>query len=159
MASLLVEGGVPTVKADIIENHIFKPFGIPIEISADNAANLGGPAIVERLNFYNVTLRRTVPYSPESHRNMENSNHNLVEMLCLLCDQYEISWVEALPLATIIVNGVPRPQLSNHSPYFLLFSKEPFEFSDPECHDGAFLNMDNHITKSMNDKVYKRLLI
>jgi hypothetical protein len=145
--------------ADIIENHIFKPFGIPIEISADNAANLGGPAIVERLNFYNVTLRRTVPYSPESHSNVENSNRFLVEMLRLLCDQYECSWVEALPLAAVIVNGVPRPILCNHSPYFLLFSKEPFEFADLESHDGAFLNIENHITKSINDKVYKRLLI
>ena len=50
--------------AEIIETSIIKIFGPPIEISADNASNLGGPEIITLLNFYNISLRRTVPYSP-----------------------------------------------------------------------------------------------
>jgi hypothetical protein len=40
-----------------------------------------------------------------------------------------------------------------------MYSKEPFEFPNPDQHSSAFLNMDTHVMKGMNDRNYKRLLI
>ena len=34
-----------------IENHLFKAFGIPEELSSDNASNLAGPAVAKLLKF------------------------------------------------------------------------------------------------------------
>jgi hypothetical protein len=61
---------------------------------------------------------------------VENSNRYLVELLRILSEQFKTSWPNVLSLATLLVNSVPRPQLKNHSPYFIIFQKEPFENDD-----------------------------
>ena len=50
-----------------LKNHLFKAFGIPEEISSDNASNLAGPAVAKLLKFYNILHRKTTPCSPQSH--------------------------------------------------------------------------------------------
>jgi hypothetical protein len=110
--------------AQVLDEHLIKVFGPPREISCDNAANLSGPEVKRLLAFYNVKLRRTVPYSPESHSLVENSNRYLIELIRLFSDQYKTTWPNVLSLATLIVNSVPRPQLKNHSPYYLIFQNE-----------------------------------
>ena len=60
-----------------LKNHLFKSFGIPEELSSNNANNLAGPAVAKLLKFYNILHRKTTPHSPQSHGLIEIQNKNL----------------------------------------------------------------------------------
>ena len=110
---------------NILEENILKIFGIPETISSDNARNLNGPEIQRILQFYGIKRHLTMPYSPESHGLVEKSNRYLVERTKILADQYNSTWLDVLTIAALMVNTIPRVQLKNHSPYFLMFLNEP----------------------------------
>ena len=135
--------------AEKIENFIIKPFGPPKEISSDNAANLNGPEVQKLLKFYSIKRRLTTPYSPESHGQVENANRYVVEIMRILADQYQCTWNDVMTLALLIVNAIPRPNLSNHSPYYIMFNSEPF--LDPEFTADS-ISVDYYINKSINNK-------
>ncbi len=141
--------------AKILEENVFKVFGIPKEISSDNAANLQGPEIKKLFHFYNILHRQTVPYSPQSHALVEIQNRYVTQLVRILTDQFQTNWINVLTLATLITNSVPRPELLNHSPYFLLFNQEPFENKEISNEE---LNLSAHLQKSENNKNFIRLL-
>jgi hypothetical protein len=144
--------------AKIVENYVIKIFGPPKEISSDNAANLTGPAMKKLCAFYNIFYRTTVPYSPTSHSLVEIANRYLVQTARIFADQYATNWVNVLTLSCLIYNSVPRPQLSNYSPYFLMYNKEPFadnEFTKQKIEN---LNIPDFVTRSVNDRNFAKLL-
>ena len=49
--------------------------------------------------------------------------------LCrIFSEQYNTSWLNVLTIATVIINSVPRKNLYNHSPFFVMYGREPFAF-------------------------------
>jgi len=84
----------------IIENSIIKIFGIPKEISSDNAANLTGIEMRQLCSFYNIYYRNTVPYSPTSHALVEIANRYLVQLCRIFADQFNSNWGNVLTLST-----------------------------------------------------------
>jgi hypothetical protein len=144
--------------AKIIENYIIKVFGPPKEISSDNAANLTGIEMRTLCKFYNIFYRNTVPYSPTSHALVEIANRYLVQLCRIFADQFNSNWVNVLTLSTLIYNSVPRPQLSNHSPFFMMFQSEPF--AENELNKQKLDNMDveTFLQNSINDQVYAKIL-
>ena len=144
--------------ARIVENNLIKVFGPPSEISSDNAANLSGPAMKKLCSFYNIRYRNTVPYSPTSHALVEIANRYIVQLIRIFADQFQSQWPDVICLAALIYNSVPRPQLMGHSPFFLMFQKEPFannEFSNVNISN---LDLDDYLKRSLNDRNYVRLL-
>jgi glutaredoxin-related protein len=145
--------------AKIFEEYIFKPFGIPTEISCDNAANLGGPEIRNLLKFYGVSLRRTVPYSPQSHSIVEISNKYLVVLMRIFAEQFNVSWTNVLTLAALTCNSVPRTHLKGQSPHYLIFLKEPMTNYDIIPNKNSEnLDIQDHVEKIQNSKNYIRLV-
>jgi len=49
---------------------------------------------------------------------------------------------------------VPRTQLSNQSPFFLMHQREPFSHSQ----NTKFFNVNDYLKKSINDQVFAKLL-
>ena len=145
--------------AKIIEENVFKQFGIPVEISCDNASNLGGPEIRTLLKFYGVSLRRTVPYSPQSHSIVEISNKYLVVLMRIFAEQFNVPWINVLTLASLMCNSVPRKHLKGHSPHYMIFLKEPMSNYDiiPN-QDNEKLDIQDYIEKLQNSKNYLRLI-
>jgi hypothetical protein len=83
----------------------------------------------------------------------------LIELIRLFSDQYKTTWPNVLSLATLIVNSVPRPQLKNHSPYYLIFQNEILkgkDFFTPL--DETFLDIDAHIKRNLNNRNFAKLL-
>ena len=109
-----------------LENHLFKSFGIPEELSSDNASNLAGPGVAKLLKFYNILHRKTTRYSPQSHGLIEIQNKNLTTLIRIFINQFDAGWKGVITLASIVVNSVPRPILENHSPYYIMYGEEPF---------------------------------
>jgi hypothetical protein len=144
--------------ASKLENQVIKIFGPPGEISSDNAANLGGPPMKRLCKFYNIILRQTVPYSPTSHSLIENSNRYVTQLTRIFSDQFQAHWIDVISLAALVFNAIPRPQLSNHSPYFFVFAKECFENNDLSVRDNRDLDVSEYLKRTMNDRIYVRVL-
>lgn len=111
--------------ADALENHVFKIFGPPKEISSDNAANLSGPPVKKLLAFHGVLHRTTIPYSPKSHGLVEAQNKVLTQFLKIFSLQFHATWLDVMGLATYTANSLPKLSLEKYSPYFLMFGREP----------------------------------
>jgi hypothetical protein len=98
---VILKGETSKEIAIAIENNLIKTFGIPLEISWDNSANLGGNEVRKLLDFYGIKLRRTVPYSPQSHAIGENSNKYLVILVRIFSEQFKVPWTSVLTLAAL----------------------------------------------------------
>lgn len=141
--------------AKILDERIFRIFGPPTEISSDNAANLAGPELRKLFSFYGVKHRQTVPYSPTSHSLVEISNRYITQLLRIFSDQFKSHWIDVLSLAALMYNSVPRVQLNNHSPSYLMFLREPFLGYSPPIEN---FNLENYLKKSLNDRNYVKLV-
>jgi hypothetical protein len=101
-------------------------------------------------------VRTTVPYSPTSHSLVEICNRYITQLVRIFSDQYQSHWPNVLTLAAIIYNSVPRVQLSNHSPHFLMFLEEPFKrkivLSEQNLEYASF------IKSTVNDRLYMKLI-
>ena len=144
--------------AGLLENQVIKIFGPPLEISSDNASNLDGPPIKKLAKFFNISLRKTVPYSPTSHSLVENANRYIVQLARIFGDQFQSHWTDVLALAALVFNSIPRPQLQNHSPYYLMFQREIFADNYPSAKNNANLDIDTYLKRSINDRVYVKIL-
>ena len=134
-----------------LENHLFKSFGIPEELSSDNASNLAGPAVAKLLKFYNILHRKTTPYSPQSHGLIEIQNKNLTTLIRIFMNQFDAGWKDVITLASIVVNLVPRPILENHSPYYIMYGEEPF--LNDNIQDN-FFDIDEKVKDMENIRVF-----
>jgi hypothetical protein len=144
--------------AKIVENNLIKIFGTPKEISSDNAANLAGPPMKKLCAFYNISYRTTIPYSPTSHSLVEIANRYLVQLARIFADQFATAWVNVLTLSCLMYNSVPRPQLSNFSPYFLMFNREPFAENEFTKQKLKNLDIPDFVARSLNDRIFAKLL-
>ena len=97
--------------AEAFENHFIKQFGVPQEISSDNASNLSGPAMRKLCAFYSIKHRKTTPYTPTSHGMVKNANKGIVTNLKIFSDQFNFTWLECLPIATYVMNAMPSSSL------------------------------------------------
>ena len=144
--------------ARVLENQIIKIFGPPVELSSDNASNLSGPPIRKLAKFFNFTLRQTVPYSPTSHSLVENANRYITQLTRIFSDQFNAHWVDTLALAALVFNSIPRPQLQNHSPYFIMFNRELFDDGHLSVKKNEDLDIDTYLKRSLNDRMFVSLL-
>jgi hypothetical protein len=141
--------------ARVVEQYIIKPFGPPSEISSDNARNLGGGPMKKLCAFYGIKHRQTIPYSPISHGLVESANRYITQLVRIFSDQFQANWPDVLTLAALINNSVPRQSLNNHSPYYLMFLREPFGKIDHA--NEQFLNLDDFVKRSINDRNFAKL--
>jgi hypothetical protein len=156
---VILKGETSKDIATAIENNLIKPFGVPLEISCDNAANLGGSEVRKLLDFYGIKLRRTVPYSPQSHAIVENSNKYLVILIRIFSEQFKVPWTSVLTLAALICNSVPRYQLKGHSPYYMIFLREPLTDENMvPINIEEELDVEDRIKKLHNGRNYLRLI-
>ena len=142
--------------ARLLDENLIKVFGPPLEISSDNASNLSGPEIKNLFSFYGIIHRTTVPYSPTSHSLVEICNRYITQLVRIFSDQYQSHWPNVLTLAAIIYNSVPRVQLHNHSPHFLMFLEEPFKKNNLLSEKN--LEYASFIKSTSNDRVYMKLI-
>ncbi len=141
--------------ARVVEQYIIKPFGPPTEISSDNARNLGGGPMKKLCAFYGIKHRQTIPYSPISHGLVESANRYITQLVRIFSDQFQANWPDVLTIAALINNSVPRQSLNNHSPYYLMYLREPFGKTDIE--NEKFLDLEDFVKRSINDRNFAKL--
>ena len=141
--------------AKAIEQNIIKPFGVPAEISSDNAANLNGPEVVKLCKFYEINRRLTIAYSLESHGLVEVCNKLLVQLMRIFNDQFKTGWVYVLTLTAVMMNSLPRPSLQEKSLFYLMFNEDP---GTQISNSAEMLDMNEYIQQSTNNKNFAKLV-
>ena len=96
---------------------------------------------------------------PTSHRMVENANKGIVSNLKIFSDQFEFTWLECLPVATFVLNAVPRTSLKGNSPYFIFFGREPDWSDSPMPADEDNINIDKYKEKVINNRNFCKLVV
>ena len=142
--------------AKAIEQNIIKLFGVPAELSSDNAANLNGPEVVKLCKFYDINRRLTTAYLPESHGLVEVCNKLLVQLMRIVSDQFKTGWLYVLTLTAVIMNSLPRLSLQEKSPFYLMFNEDP---GTQTSNSAEMLDMNEYIQQSTNNKNFAKIVL
>jgi hypothetical protein len=115
----------------------------------------GGGPMRKLCAFYGIKHRQTIPYSPISHGLVESANRFITQLVRIFSDQFQANWPDVLTIAALINNSVPRQSLNNHSPYYLMYLREPFGNNDIE--NEKFLDLEDFVKRSINDRNFAKL--
>ncbi len=105
--------------------------------------------------FYGIKHRQMIPYSPISHGLVESANRYITQLVRIFSDQFQANWPDVLTIEALINNSVPRQSLNNHSPYYLMYLREPF--GDNCLENEKFLDLEEFVRRSINDRNFARL--
>ena len=75
-----------------------------------------------------IIHQHSCPSTPQQNGVTERKNHHLLDVLRTLLLESSIPsmfWVEALKIATHLINRLPSQVLQMESPYFCLFAMQP----------------------------------
>lgn len=108
-----------------LEKHVIVPFGAPRYFSCDRGSNLISEWMRKTMAFYGTAMKPGLRYSPWSHGLVEQFNRILQCLIRMLATQLEKKWTKVLPLATLLLNSINRPQLGNRSSHEMIFGFPP----------------------------------
>ena len=107
--------------ADALEQRVFSILGTPKYLISDGATNLNKSKVFQTLaRFYGIELKVRVPYSSRSLGAVERVHRSILDCFRSFQDQFQMSWVEALPCVNIVYNHTPH-SATGYSPMELTF--------------------------------------
>ncbi|KAK3086508.1 hypothetical protein FSP39_019394 [Pinctada imbricata] len=110
--------------AEALFNNFITFYGIPTRLHSDQGANFVGNIIKELCNITGMTKSRTTPYHAMGNGMTERFNRTLLDMLGTLEPQQKSNWKpHVAPL--VHAYNCTRHESTGHSPYYLLFGREP----------------------------------
>ena len=124
-----VAKALPDAKAETIakfvHDEITMVYGAPKELLSDNGSNLTGKIMDAYLRLLRTRHRVTTPYHPRTNGKVENFNGFLGTTLTKLCaNQPVVLWDQYLSQALFAIR-IRVHATSGHSPYFLLYGRNP----------------------------------
>ena len=112
------------VTADSLLYHFIVHYGFPQRLHSDQGANFEGKVIRELCTMAGMSKSRTSPYHPAGNGQTERMNRTLLEMLGTLDPSRKQDWKsEVAPL--IHAYNCTRHETTGHSPYSLMFGRQP----------------------------------
>ena len=110
--------------ANHLVHRVFSVVGPPRYLVTDGASNLNkSEAFQELCATYNIIPKIRSPYSSRSLGMCERVHLTIQNAIRSLVDNFQISWLEALPIATSVYNQLPHSALNNYSPYEVFFGR------------------------------------
>ena len=112
------------VTADAIFYHFIVHYGFPQRLHSDQGATFEGKVIRELCSMTGMSKSRTSPYHPSGNGQTERMNRTLLEMLGTLDPSKKQDWKsQVAPL--IHAYNCTRHETTGHSPYLLMFGRQP----------------------------------
>ena len=99
-------------------------YGIPYRIHSDQGGSFEAKIIQELCEITGMTKSRTTPYHPMSNGMTEKYNRTLLDMLGTLQPEQKSKWKDYVRPLIHAYNCI-RHESTGHSPYFLMFGREP----------------------------------
>lgn len=116
--------------AKILKEHIFDKFGAPDKLLSDQGRNFLSSLIKQLCRSYRVEKIRTTAYHPQGNGCCERFNRTLHGLLVTLDEREKKKWPEHVSALVSHYNMTPHAT-TGHSPFHLLFGREPKMPRDP----------------------------
>ena len=110
--------------AKILFGDYITRFGIPARILHDQGGEFENKLFHSMEQHYGISRARTTPYHPQCNGCCERMNATLLQMLRTLQENQKQRWPEELSKLMFAYNST-RHSATGHSPYFLLYGREP----------------------------------
>ena len=110
--------------------NVFARHGVPQVITTDNGVQFTADMTKIFLDLYDVYVKFTTTYHPESNGLTENRNKEIGKLLRLLSDKHK-EWDEVLPSALWALRTT-KNSVTNHSSFELVYGREdqqPFDIA------------------------------
>ncbi|MCQ4179362.1 transposase family protein, partial [Klebsiella pneumoniae] len=101
---------------------IIPRFGVPIGISSDRGPHFVAEVVQGVSKILGITWDLHTPWRPQSSGKVERMNQILKRQISKICQETNLKWPQALPLALLRIRIQPRSGTSI-SPYELLYGK------------------------------------
>ena len=98
--------------------------GMPLRIHSDKGKSFDAEVTRLLCEHYNIKRTRTTSYHPQGNGQVERFNRSMIQMLTSLEADKKSRWPEYLPELVFCYNATPHTT-TGHSPYSLLFGREP----------------------------------
>lgn len=103
---------------------IIPRFGLPEVLSSDNGPEFTNKITQEVSRILRIDWKLHCAYHPQSSGRVERMNRSLKNKLSKICQETNLKWPQALPLALFAIRCSPRKTL-NLSPFELMYGRPP----------------------------------
>lgn len=107
--------------AKLLLQEIVPRWGIPGKISSDNGSHYVNQAISAIEEYLGVSWKHHCSFHPESSGAIERENQTLKAKLSKICEETNLSWTKALPIALTYMRM--RQRESKSPPFEILFGR------------------------------------
>ena len=87
--------------AEILVEHFFSRFGVPVELHSDQGREFESRVFQECCKLLGVRKTRATPLRPQNDGLVESLNRTLMQELATCCQESQANWDRKLPLMLI----------------------------------------------------------
>jgi hypothetical protein len=110
--------------ATLLQDNLFKRFGLPDEIISDRDPRFAAHAFQELLKLLNIKSNLTTAYHPQSDGATERVNQEIEVYLSIYCTSHPEDWLHSLSTLEFTHNN-RRHAEQVHSPFELIQGNNP----------------------------------
>ena len=110
--------------SELLQNNLFKRFGLPDQIISDWDPRFAARAFQELLKLLNITLSPSTAYDPQTDGETEQVNQENEAYLLIYCTTYPEDWLNSLTTMEFTHNN-RRHAEQKHTPFELILGNNP----------------------------------
>jgi hypothetical protein len=130
---------------EIVTNlwRIFAVIQPPNVLMSDGATNMNKSAnMIKMASLFGIKQKVRTPYSSRSLGLCERAHRSILDNIRSLTDTFQITWLDALPIATLAYNSVTHTS-TNYTPHELFFGRLPNLWQPTKLPDTAPGNIND----------------
>ncbi|KAK4811223.1 hypothetical protein QYF61_022120 [Mycteria americana] len=109
----------------VLLREIIPRFGVPEVISSDRGPHFVSQVVQQASKFLEINWKLHTAYHPQASGQVEKMNHMIKTQLSKICQETNLRWDQALPIALLRLRTKPRTK-EKLSPFEILYGR-PFQ--------------------------------